>query len=78
MRVINTFSNKKELFLASDSSDKNKYPNITLPIEEIIELWELKHCIVSKFPYPNELSYQYNELEAKTTELTIKIKRKSS
>lgn len=76
MRVINTFSDKKVLFLASDANDKNKYPNITLPIQEIIELWELKYCISSEFPYPNDLAYQYNELEAKTTELTNKISGK--
>lgn len=77
-RIICFTLDQDRVFLTNDNINKSKYPNIVLLKNEIIEIWELRRCIISRFPYPHPLHNRLNELDSELTQVNYTKKTKVS
>lgn len=66
-RVLNRVEEAGKLILLSDNSNKVEYPNYTIDVSDILEVWYLRGGFIFDFREPSELYARFNDMEAKIT-----------
>lgn len=66
-RVLNRIEEAGKVILLSDNSNKVEYPNYTIDVSDILEVWYLRGGFIFDFREPSELYSRFNDMESKMT-----------
>ena len=71
-RVLNKIKKYKNLICKSDN--RKEYPNYTIDVSDIVEVWEVKMSLQFNLPNPSDLYDRVNDIEAQLLLLQQRLK----
>jgi len=72
-RVLNRIKQDGKLVLISDNDNKREYPNFTVDVEDILEVWYWRAGIIRETPEPGTIYSRMNDLDGRLAMLENRL-----